>query len=327
MLRRTFCALIIASALSAPAFAQEADTLTFGMVSSESATNLKARWLPVMDDLSRVLGRQVKPFFASDYAGVIEAMRFNKVQVASFGNQSAIEAADRSGGQVFAASLDKDGNAGYWSILLVNKASSLNTVDDIIKNAKKLNYGMGDPNSTSGTAVPRFYLWGANHVDPKQIFKTARESNHETNLMSVINKQVDVAINNTLELKHYQSNTGHDPMENVRIVWKSPMIANDPLVYRKDLSPELKSKIQVFFVNYGKTGPNATIEAANLKRMDLRGFNASSDAQLIPIRQMNFAADKAKIQSDTTMSDSDKTTKLSEIDAKLAKLSQVVAKN
>ena len=34
-------------------------------------------------------------FYAPDYAGVIEAQRFNKVQVAWYGNKSAIEAVDR----------------------------------------------------------------------------------------------------------------------------------------------------------------------------------------------------------------------------------------
>ena len=34
---------------------------------------------------------KVNGFYASDYAGVIEAMRFNKVQIAWYGNKSAME--------------------------------------------------------------------------------------------------------------------------------------------------------------------------------------------------------------------------------------------
>jgi len=90
MLRRTFCALIAASAFAAPAYAQEGKTINFGIISTESSSNLKSGWQPVIDDLSRVLGVPVKPFFASDYAGIIEGMRFNKVQVAWYGNKSAI---------------------------------------------------------------------------------------------------------------------------------------------------------------------------------------------------------------------------------------------
>ncbi len=43
--------------------------------------------------------------------------------------------------------------------------------------------------------MPSYYLWAANKIEPKTFFKTMRSSNHETNLLSVINKQVDVAVN------------------------------------------------------------------------------------------------------------------------------------
>ena len=51
----------------------------------------------------------IKSFYAPDYAGVIEAMRFNKVQVAWYGNKAAMEAVDRSNGEVFAQVMYADG--------------------------------------------------------------------------------------------------------------------------------------------------------------------------------------------------------------------------
>ena len=79
----------------------------------------------------------VKPFFASDYAGIIEGMRFNKVQMAWYGNKAAIEAVDRASGEVFASVIDKDGNPGYWSLLIVNKDSDIKTLDDLLKSPRK----------------------------------------------------------------------------------------------------------------------------------------------------------------------------------------------
>ena len=38
----------------------------------------------------------MRAFFAPDYAGIIEGMRFNKVQMAWYGNKSAMEAVDRA---------------------------------------------------------------------------------------------------------------------------------------------------------------------------------------------------------------------------------------
>ncbi len=79
-----------------------------------------------------------------------------------------------------------------------------------------------------------------------------RIGNHETNLLSVLNKQVDVAVNNTENMERYRINTGKNAYDQVRVLWKSPLIPADPMVYRKDLPPEMKKKIQAFFVNYGK---------------------------------------------------------------------------
>ncbi len=321
MLRRTFVTLIAAAALSTQAHAEEAKPLNFGIISTESSTNLKSVWQPVIDDLSRAIGVPVKPFFASDYAGIIEGMRFNKVQLGWFGNKSAIEAVDRAKGEVFASVIDKDGNPGYWSLLIVNKDSNLKTLDDVLKSPGKLSYGAGDPNSTSGTAVPGYYLWAANKIEPKTFFKTMRSSNHETNLLSVINKQVDVAVNNTEALERYRLNTGKDANDSVRVLWKSPLIPADPLVMRSDLPADLKGRIRDFFVNYGK-GKDAQREMANLKALTYQGFRASDNQQLVPIRQIELAREKAKVESDTTLGQAEKQQQLADLDKKLANLGQ-----
>ncbi|OZI26538.1 phosphonate ABC transporter substrate-binding protein [Bordetella genomosp. 9] len=325
MLRRTFCALIATAALTAPAFAQDAKTLNFGIISTESSSNLRSGWQPVIDDLSKAIGVPVKPFFASDYAGIIEGMRFNKVQMAWYGNLSAIEAVDRSQGEVFAHVIDKDGNPGYWSVLVTAKNGKIATLDDVLKNGKGMSYGAGDPNSTSGTAVPGYYLWAANKIDPKTFFKNFRIANHETNLLSAMNGQVDVAITNTEAMERYKINTGKSPEDSVRVLWKSPLIPADPLVWRTDLPADLKQKIQAFFVNYGKSGPNAAQELKNLQALTYKGFVASDNGQLLPIRQINLAGQRAKVEHDTTLSAQEKQQKLAEMDARLAELSKQVA--
>jgi len=77
------------------------DKIVFGIISTESTSNLKSQWMPLIEDMENALGKDVEAFFAPDYAGVIEAMRFGKVHVAWFGNKSAMEAVDRSGGEIF----------------------------------------------------------------------------------------------------------------------------------------------------------------------------------------------------------------------------------
>ena len=83
--------------------------------------------------MAKETGLKVNAFFAPDYAGIIEGMRFNKVQVAWFGNKSAMEAVDRANGEVFAQIVAQDGTPGYYSLLIAHKDSPLKSLDDVLK--------------------------------------------------------------------------------------------------------------------------------------------------------------------------------------------------
>ena len=114
-------AMIAGIALAAFATVQTAkaempNPLTFGIISTESSQGLKKSFTPFLDDMSKALGVKVKAFFASDYAGVIEAMRFKKVDVAWFGNKSAMEAVDRAGVRAIVAPLKSVGRAVIKSL-------------------------------------------------------------------------------------------------------------------------------------------------------------------------------------------------------------------
>jgi phosphonate transport system substrate-binding protein len=116
-------------------------------------------------------------------------------------------------------------------------------------------------------------------LDPKTSFKLMRTANHETNLQAVANKQVDIATNNNESYEKFKRRLPEKAKE-VKVVWKSPLIPSDPMVYRKDLDPALKARIQAFLVAYGKNER----EKAALKRIGISGFQKSDNNQLLPIR-------------------------------------------
>jgi phosphonate transport system substrate-binding protein len=324
MLSRFLSILLVGAALAAPAAAEMPKEITFGIISTDSSVALRERWQPVIDDMAKRVGVKVTPFFATDYAGVIEAMRFKKVDLAWFGNKSAIEAVDRANGEVFVQTVAPDG-AGYYSLLITHRDSSFKTFDDVLKRGKEINFGIGDPNSTSGFAVPSYYVFAQNHIDPKTHFKSVRSANHETNLMAVLNKQLDVATNNTEQMYVFK-NRMPERYDEIRVLWQSPLIPSDPIVWRKDLDPELKAKLKEFFVAYGSTGPEAEREKQTLLGIQKWiGFKPSSNAQLIPIRQIDLFREKQKVEGDTTLSEAERKSKLDEIDRKLADLNQQLA--
>lgn len=315
---------------SAAAGAEEMKEINFGIISTESSQNLKASFDPFLKDMEKALGMPVKAFFAPDYAGVIEGMRFGKVDVAWFGNKSAMEAVDRAGGEIFAQTIKDDGSEGYYSLLIVNKDSPLKSLGDLLKACGQgLAFGNGDPNSTSGFLVPSYYVWAKNGVDPKECFKRVVNANHETNALAVANGQVDVATNNTESIYARLAKTNPEAAGKIREIWRSPLIPSDPMVWRKDLPAEAKSKIYYFFMTYGRFGDMAKVEHERKVLAEMSDgwgpFLASSDAQLIPIRQLQLFRNKLKIQNDETLSADEKQQKVAEIDEKLAELDKWAA--
>ncbi|MEJ5357805.1 MAG: phosphonate ABC transporter substrate-binding protein [Desulfobacterales bacterium] len=321
-MRKTLYSLCLAAAClwsAASASAQEVKELTIGIIPTEATASAMKGFEPFRADMEKALGIPVKLFIAPDYAGVIEAMRFNKVQIAWFGNKSAIEAVNRAGGEVFCQTVDVNGNPGYWSLIVVHKDSPLQSIDDILREGKNLTFGNGDPNSTSGYLIPTYYIWAQRGIEPTKHFKLVRNANHETNLMAVANKQVDFATNNTENWDKF-SKAHPELIRNVRAVWKSPLIPSDPMVWRKDLPREWKSKIKGFFLAYGRLGPNKDKELEVLRNMSSgwAPFQDSSNHQLLPIMEIDLAKEKMKLEGSDTIAAAEKARKLAEIEKKLA---------
>jgi len=317
---RTLKLVVAAAALAAGGLAHAAEVkeLNFGIIATERSGALKTMWEPFLDDMSKAVGVKVNGFYATDYTGIIEAQRFNKLQIAWYGNKSAIDAVDRANGEVFAQMIDLDGTPGYYSYLITNRDSGITSLDQVLKNGKAYTFGIGDPQSTSGTLVPTYYVFTMNNLDPKTHFRVMRASNHEGNMLAVLNRQVDVATNNSEQLGKLKE-MSPEKYDMIRILWTSPLIPRDPLVWRKDLPSDMKKKIQDFVVAYGRTEREREV-LKNLYR--LKGFRASTDAQLLPIRQLELFKDRRKIEDDANMADAEKRTKLAEIDGRLAELAK-----
>jgi phosphonate transport system substrate-binding protein len=291
--------------------------INFGIMSTESSQNLKAIWQPFLDDMGKQTGLKINATFASDYAGLIQGMRFNKVDVAWLGNKAAIEAVDRSNGEIFAQTTAANGSAGYYSLLIARKDSPINSVEDMLKNAKTLTFGNGDPNSTSGYLVPGYYVFAQNHVDASTAFKRALNSSHEVNALSVAKGQLDIATFNS-EGWDRLAVTQPESLKQLKVIWKSPIIPSDPMVWSKTLSAENKNKIREFFTGYGDSAE----EKAVLANMQQGRFIASSDDQLLPIRQLELFKQRTEVNASNTLSADEKATRLKSIDASLGKLQE-----
>ncbi|HEJ2137767.1 TPA: phosphonate ABC transporter substrate-binding protein [Pseudomonas aeruginosa] len=323
MLKR-FSRVLAASALLAGSLAGMAHAdqpvINFGVISTESSQNLKSIWEPFLKDMSQQTGYQVKAFFAPDYAGIIQGMRFDKVDIAWYGNKAAMEAVDRAHGEIFAQTVAASGAPGYWSLLIANKDSKIDSVEDMLANAKSLTFGNGDPNSTSGYLVPGYYVFAKNNVDPVKAFKRTLNSSHEVNALAVANKQVDVATFNTEGMERLEL-TQPEKARQLKVIWKSPLIPGDPLVWRNNLSDEQKNKLRDFFFKYGANAEQKKV----LADLQWSKFQPSDDDQLLPIRQLELFKQRTDVANNANLGAEEKAAKLKALDEELAKLEKRMA--
>jgi phosphonate transport system substrate-binding protein len=276
--------------------------LTFSILSAEDQASFGPLWQPMLDDLSTAIGRKVQPRFSSSYSLLVEAMAANQSQIGWFSAEPALDAIERANAQVFARTVDLEGRDTYASVVIVKKGSGI-TLNRILACDHTLNFGMGDPKSTSGTLAPMTYLFKPKGIDPNSCFKTVRSAAHAANLFAVANGALDASTNNSVGLDfarvgNPEAKAAYDALQ---VVWTSPPLPESALVYRKDIDPALQAKITAFFLHYGQgTGPEADRQRAIMTKLHYSAFHAADDSYLEPVRQMEAAAPTTGAKTTTT---------------------------
>lgn len=259
--------------------------INFSILATETSSSLEIIWKPILADMEASIGIPVKAFYGSNYTALIEAMRFKQTDVGWFSNLSGLEAVRRAGGEVFARTFDPSGVDGYKSVILV-PAKSRTTLADLLKCGRTLNFGIGDAKSTSGTLAPKTFLFSPNGIDPDRCFKTVRSANHQANLFAVANGVLDAATCNTTSLR-LEGERHPEIIKAVRVVWESPALPEDPMIWRKDLNAAAKAKIKAFFLSYGKSQDAVGQRQRELlAKISIGGFKAADDSHLILVREM-----------------------------------------
>jgi phosphonate transport system substrate-binding protein len=287
---------------AAPAVPTE---IVFGILPAENQASMGPIWTPLLQDLGKQIGIKVTGRYVTNYAGLIEAMRFKQVQMGWFSALPALDAVERSNGEVLGRVIDAGGDATYTSILIVHKGSGI-TLDKVLACGKRYNFGIGDPQSTSGTLAPMAYLFTPKAIDPTNCFKTVRSASHQANSQAVAAQVLDVATNNSVGLLFAKRDTPKVGNA-LEVIWSSPPLPESSIVVRKDLDPAVKEKIRQFFLTYGTgTGPDADRQREVLKKLAYGGFRPADNSYLDPVREMQAAValanarksgDKAKIDA------------------------------
>ncbi|GLQ10504.1 phosphonate ABC transporter substrate-binding protein [Devosia yakushimensis] len=260
--RRSAAAVLLSAALVSPVLAQDwreqYPELTIGISSSENETDAIARTQPYADYLSRELGVPVNIVRGTDYAAVVEAMRSGHVQIASVGPAAYALARKIMGEGIapVAVTLDGEGNLGYYSVIAVRADSEYKTIEDL----KGKSFAFADPNSTSGYAVPSYYLATAMGTSADEYFsEVAFSGGHEQSVMALVNGTFEAVAtswrNETSGTIQTMETKGLIPKGAVRVVWTSPVIPNTPVMMLTSLPQELQDEFKAALMAFPEKDP------------------------------------------------------------------------
>ncbi|WP_269823226.1 phosphonate ABC transporter substrate-binding protein [Variovorax sp. IB41] len=268
-------AAVTASAFVPMARAQQ--VLTVGLIPSEDSRAMIANSQAMMDMLSKALGFAVKPFVAADYNGVIEALRSKRLDVAYLGPFSYVLGATVADIEAFAvAETKKAGRTFYYSQIVTHKDTGIKTVADL----KGKTFAFVDPSSTSGHLFPKAGLMKLGFNTDKDFGRVIFSGSHDSSAIAVQNKKVDAAAVADRILDAAVAK-GLVKREDLVEVWKSDPIPESPTVWRKDLSADLKTRVQAAFLQV-KDIPWSD-------QGELNGFHPTNDAAY------NIIRDTAKV--------------------------------
>lgn len=276
MTRRTLLvgspAFLAAPLALTPPAVHAADVLTVGLIPSEDSRAMIANSQKMMDMLSKSLGMPVRPFVAADYNGVIEALRSKRLDVAYLGPFSYVLGTTVADIEAFAvAETKKAGRTYYHSLVVAHKDSGIKTVADL----KGKTFAFVDPSSTSGHLFPKAGLMKAGFNTDKDFGRVIFSGSHDSNAVAVQNRKVDaVAIAD--RILDAAIAKGLAKREDLVVVWKSDPIPESPTVWRKDLDPALKKRVQAAFLDV-KDIPWSD-------QGELNGFHPTNDAAYNVIR-------------------------------------------
>lgn len=274
--------------------------LVMGLIPAEDPKVMIEKYTPLKNFMEKEIGRCIELFTATDYTGIIEAMRAKKVDVAWFGPFSYVLANERAGAEAFAVGVGKNGKTTYHSYLVATPevakslgiTKTLEGLEGLRQIGEKLNgefrrkftFTFTETASTSGYAIPRYYMHLAN-ITPERVFKKVGYiGTHDAAALTVKNKIIDMASVYD-EAYHDLIDKGRITAESVVIIWKSPEIVGEPFAYRSDLDEATKKLLRDAIV---KVPANLTGSPR------LKGYKLTTDSEYRTIKEIKKFIDSLK---------------------------------
>ncbi|MBL0085369.1 MAG: phosphate/phosphite/phosphonate ABC transporter substrate-binding protein [Ideonella sp.] len=293
MLNRWIPKLLVAAAtlltLALPATAQtkceDPKVLKFSLVPTQDSVRELGYYKPILDQLAKNTGKKIEFYMPTSYSSVIEALMGKWVDVAVLGPEAYVIARKQDPTvEVFGTYSRlkngiQDAGPGYKSILITKKGSKFTDLASL----KGSVVALVDPASTSGGLVPENVFPKLASLPPLKTYfsRVVFSGGHDLSSISVSEGKVDAAFVASHRFME-TVNAGKVKLEDFNILWSSPLIPQDPFVYRNTLCDDLKKKIADTFlqVDQNEDGRKylANVKSEKVVKMVDADYNIVRDA-------------------------------------------------
>ncbi|MFZ5824291.1 MAG: phosphate/phosphite/phosphonate ABC transporter substrate-binding protein [Bacillota bacterium] len=230
-------------------------------------------------ELSSRSGLPVKVTIGTDYAAVVEALRFGKIEAAYFGPFTYVVASAQSGARAF-ATMQIKGKPYYHSYMIVPKDSpitQLTSPADFTAQVKGKRFAFADAGSTSGSLVPRLALKRAG-LNWESDVKYTFTGHHDAVLAAVAGGKAEIGAVDSAIFEGQLREKMPAEFAKVRVVWQSEPLYQYPWAARGDLDPKLVHRLQKAFLEIEDREILSALGGADR-------FVTADDAQYAPIRE------------------------------------------
>jgi len=256
--------------------------LRVGFVPAEDAQQVMQNAQPLVEIMQKRLGMEVQPFVATDYTGVVEALRVGKLDIAFLTPASYVLAKNEANVRV-ALKSERNGSPFYFSAIITRADSGIERLEDL----RGKIFAFGDPLSTSANVFPR-KLFHENGIDPVRDFKQILYSGgHDATVLAVLNGKVDAGAtfaNSTdgddTAWARYLKNP--EDIKVIRAIAYSEAIPADNLVFGGNLDEQLGKQIEKIFIDLSHD-PQSKKMLRDLYQID--GFVPATDKDYDSVRQ------------------------------------------
>lgn len=276
----TLCLSFVLALISQNVSAQALKEIRISAIPDENPQEMLRIYQPFADYLSKEIGMPVKFTPVVDYAGTVEGLAANRLEMVWYGGLTSVQAARQAKGARRIIMRKED--AQFKSHFVTRKETGIKD----LKGLKGKTFAFGSVSSTSGHLMPRYFLIKGGINPEKDFSKFSFSGAHDATVAWVEAGQVDAGALNFLVWDKLVETKKVDTSK-VVIFWTTPAYVDYVWTVRAGVDKGTVEKISKAFLKLDYNKPD------DKKLLDLhrtKGYIAAKDSDWKSIEDAALAA-------------------------------------